>query len=130
MQKYNKDLKCPKCGFTTTYQSKWKLSFEDSCNNFGYNKCDWDGDNTEHLHQECPDCGYTLPVACLDSEEVAANTWSTTTPVQEQTRGSMGMMKTAPVVTAPATVVRPVTPIFQSSTPVKCRTCPVDAAEA
>lgn len=143
MQKYNKDSKCPKCGFLPTFQTKWKLEFKDSCSQYGYNKCDWqDETNNEHLHQECPDCGYTFPVACLDNEAVTANTWSTTAPVAVKplTGGTMGQLNQETQVMIAQNKVTPiagtryvngqpvttVTPIHQSSTPVKCRTCPVE----
>jgi hypothetical protein len=139
MEKLNKKLECVKCGFRPTLQVTWKLSFADNCSNFGYSKCKWDDSETkEHLHQECPDCGYTIPVPCLDAEAVTANTWNTSaTTEQPQTRGNMGTMKPeAHSLSVVNKTKQPVTPITQPTTtvytppkPAKCGKCPVDAKE-
>jgi len=134
----DKKMECVKCGFTPNYNKDWALSFKGECTTYGYNKCDWDDSETkEHLHQECPDCGYSITVPCVDSEVTKAGTWSTTKPVvvQPVANGGMGMMKPAvaavvnnlPRKVTPATTVRPATMTFTPAKPAKCGSCPVDA---
>lgn len=122
MQKFDKSLKCPKCGFSPTFSIKWKLEFKSECSTFGYNKCEWDDTvSKEHLHQECPDCGYTLPVACLDNDKVAADAWSTTTPVLVVPPTPIRSIKPETGYFGGPSVIPAVQPVV----PVKCRTCPV-----
>ena len=150
MQKLNKKEICVKCGFIPTYSKDWKLEFKDDCTNFGYNKCDWDTDvagTKEHLHQECPDCGYIIVVPCQDSEAVKANTWSTTgkitsppaavgkntvkaemQPLINACNANAGRGVAQPVTTiSPLSQRSTVAPVFKSATPAKCSACPVDA---
>ena len=154
MSKLNKKLDCPKCGFRPTFQVSWKLEYKDECKTYAYqNSCTWDSDVTEHLHQECPDCGYTLPVACEDNETVAPDKWTTGTgnvtvpPVsvnKNAVKADNHPMNTACNAHAGRGVTQTakVTPIINHAqarrnnyvqtpvVPVKCRTCPVDAEKA
>ena len=160
MLKLDQKLNCPKCGFRPTFQVTWKLEYKDECKSYSYGStCDWDSDVSEHLHQECPACGYMLAVACEDNASVTPDKWTTGTtgkpvaPVKPVGRNPV-RKEIQPLITAcnanrasTRGVVQPakVTPIVNHATtrqnnythapvtpvvPVKCRTCPVDAEKA
>lgn len=71
----NKNRTCDKCGFIPNYQVKWKLEYVEKCREFS---CGWDDKEIlEHLHQECPECGYTLAVPTHDYKELVGELWTT-----------------------------------------------------
>lgn len=78
MKKIDHKLKCPKCSFEPGFHQKWKLEYKDQCYTV---TCGWtDKSIKEHVHQICPDCGYTIAVACDDHETVTGNTWDVSAP--------------------------------------------------
>jgi len=118
---------------TPAFNVKWKLEFKNDCTNIGYNRCEWDEENKEHLHVECPECGYTETAFCEDSDQVVASTWTTTA------KTASGVVAST-VVGQPATVtpinfqqprqpMRPATPTYVAPKPARCGSCPVDAVK-
>jgi len=138
MNKLDTNKKCIKCGYFPSFQKSWILEFNDDCSSFGYNRCDWDDSQTkEHLHVTCPECGYKVNAPCLDMDEVVGGTWSTATELAKTEAVSTVVAPVKPPTpySAPARVetpgyVAPVTPVSTPDQPAKCRTCPVDVAEA
>ncbi len=148
----DKRINCVKCGFIPSYNEKWKIEYSEGC--FGYNKtCEWNDDNVqEHLHQECPVCGYTFAVKCNDYEEKAEKTCSTRheVPVKEgiasptktnaleflkkPSHGKVGVFnkETEQFLHQKKTVSSDTSlPVFPTNvnntvTPSKCRNCPVE----
>ena len=115
-------MECPKCGFRPNYQKDWNLEYKDKCNTYGYNACKWEDEVDEHLHQECPTCGYTIPVACEDHE--SKQPWTTTgdAPAATTTPAS----NVTAITSRPATVYTPPAKVK----PAKCCKCPVDEKES
>lgn len=110
--------RCVKCGFYPTLQKEWKLEYKAGCKNYGYNKdCDWNNEVDEHIHQECPECGYAFPVACADHASVAPDKWTTGQTVKP----------VAPTPTNVTPIIKPATGYtYTPPKPAKCGKCPVD----
>lgn len=149
--KLNEKADCPKCGFKPTFQEKWKVQYKDKC--YVSSTCGWkDSEVDEHLHQECPTCGYTFAVETADYDKLKnKDVWNsaagsdlgkvTTPPTVNGGRGGMGGVKedVKPLIascTANRSQAAPVQRIPQPTTvytppkPARCRTCPVEAKNA
>jgi len=67
LMKQQKTL-CPKCGFAPTFQKQWSMDYVEECS--PDSDCVWeDEDVKEHMHMNCPDCGFELVVPCLDYDD-------------------------------------------------------------
>lgn len=150
--KVSERVSCPKCSFAPTFNKEWKLEYKDEC--YGVKRCGWnDNEVKEHIHKTCPTCGFTMACETADYDKLKGKeSWSTAEPAKVTTepkplaggRGGMGGMKpeaqamansctsnrtpvTKPTIVKPATVTQPVFQKPAPVTPVKCRTCPVEA---
>jgi predicted RNA-binding Zn-ribbon protein involved in translation (DUF1610 family) len=130
----NRKSICPKCGFTPSktgyHLNKWKIEYKDKCY-----KCDagWkDEEVDEHLHLNCPTCGYEASIPCDDHASVVASTWSASTttadkqpetPVEKiATYDAAGRFSGYKEVGSSVT-----SPTSWSTTPKPCGGCPVSA---